>query len=89
MGRYRLWARFRGWQWPLQAGCHLEVRDERMETVALLPADLVEQIIGHYLTGASMTAHLAQLMTDGHPEPVPPPPPRKEPPPRNPAIPML
>lgn len=67
MARYRLWVRFtaQGLQWPLQDGDEIEVRTATLETVARLPANLIEALIAHHLDGLAVQAYLSDAVHPG------------------------
>lgn len=63
MERYRLWCIFPQFQWPLRDGGYLEVRTQRLDIVARIPAVVLEAYIGHMLDGLAMQAYLTNALS--------------------------
>jgi len=68
LGRYRLWCLFRSHQWPLRDGDIVEVRTDQQETIARLPAAVVEAMVAHHLDGLAVQAYLREAIDTAPPE---------------------
>ena len=62
-----IWFRSQGCSWPLRAGDRVELRDgdERLE----IPAELVLEIIAHYVHQIELQRHMSNGTAPNHPPP--------------------